>query len=292
MRNCSPLRYPGGKSLMTPFFVELFELNRMGCPAYAEPYAGGAGAAINLLLSERVSDVFINDANIGVFSFWYYFVQNPQQFIDKVNTCTVTLEEWRKQKEIIMNANTPSFELGFATFYMTRTNRSGIINAGPIGGTSDLKQAGAKYKIDCRFNKENLIKRLETIANYTNRIHVSCLDAIDFVRTLHNETFVYLDPPYYQKGECLYMNHYTSEGHAELAQYLINEAQFHWILSYDNVEPIRNLYQARPLYQFTIPYTVQNSKSGKELLTHSENIIFPHEPVIKRSTKDIIIERV
>lgn len=292
MRNISPLRYPGGKSLMTPFFVELFKLNQMNFPAYAEPYAGGAGAALNLLLSEKVREIYINDANIGVYSFWHFFTQDPQRFINEVRKCPVTLDEWRKQKSVIMTSKNPTFELGFATFFMTRTNRSGIVNAGPIGGTSNDKQMTAKYKIDCRFNKEDILKRLENIANYAHRIHVSCLDAIDFVKTLNFDTFVYLDPPYYQKGECLYMNHYTSKGHEELANYLINESQFPWVLSYDNVEPIRCLYSVRPLYQFVIPYTVQNAKTGQELLTHSENIIFPDEPVINRKTKNIIIERI
>ena len=292
MLNNTPLRYPGGKSLMTNFLIELFQTNQLGQISYAEPYAGGAGAAINLLLLGYVRDIHINDANIGVYSFWRYLTQYPNEFIERVVHSPVTIDEWFRQREVINNSILPSFDLGFATFFMTRTNRSGIIKAGPIGGNTEEKQLTAKYKIDCRFNKVNLIERLQKIALHANRIHVSCLDAIDFFKDLDRHTFVYLDPPYYQKGSCLYMNHYTHDEHETLSTYLINDAAFPWLLSYDDVPEIRNLYQNCDLYRFSIPYTVQNAKAGCELLTHSNNLIFPNPPMIRRCGKNILIDRI
>lgn len=292
MLNNTPLRYPGGKSLMTNFLIELFQTNQLGHISYAEPYAGGAGAAINLVLLGYARDIYINDANIGVYSFWHYLTRYPNEFIERVIYCPVTIDEWYRQREVINNSSQPSFDLGFATFFMTRTNRSGIIKAGPIGGNTEEKQLAAKYKIDCRFNKESLIARLQKIVLHANHIHVSCLDAIDFLRTLDRDTFVYLDPPYYQKGSCLYMNHYTHDEHETLSTYLINDATFPWLLSYDDVPEIRNLYQNCDLYRFTIPYTVQNAKAGCELLTHSNNLTFPDLPMIRRCGKNILIDRI
>lgn len=280
----SPLRYPGGKSLMTTFFVDLFEANNMENVVYVEPYAGGAGAAINLLLSDKVDSIWINDANIGIYSFWNALTNAPQRFIQTVCDTPVTLDEWILQKDIVDTALEPSFELGFATFFLSRTNRSGVISAGPIGGNSAEKQQNASYKIDCRFNKAELVERLSAIAELADRIQVTNLDALDLLRTLDDDVFVYLDPPYYLKGKCLYMNHYTHDEHQVLADFLQNEAEFRWVLSYDDVTAIRTMYKERPLYRFPLSYTVQDVKKGMELLTCSNNVAFPVDLTIRRNS--------
>ena len=182
--NNSPLRYPGGKSLMTNFFVDLFCGNGLQEIVYAEPYAGGAGAAINLLLNGHVNEIIINDANIGIYSFWNALVNESDRFIQTINTIPVTLTEWYTQRDILQKSTEPSFELGVAAFFMSRTNRSGVIFGGVIGGSTEEKQNNAKYKIDCRFNKQELIRRLEIIAENRSRIRVTNEDALDFLRQL------------------------------------------------------------------------------------------------------------
>lgn len=291
--NSSPLRYPGGKSLMTNFFVDLFRRNGLQDIVYAEPYAGGAGAAINLLLNGHVNEIMINDANIGIYSFWNYLIHDSEHFIQAVQDIPVTLSEWHKQKEIITNEKEPSFELGVATFFMSRTNRSGVILGGAIGGATDEKQNKAKYKISCRFNKQDLIQRLKTIAAKKDHIRVTNKDALDFLKQLDNNVFVYLDPPYYVKGKSLYMNHYNGKDHENLAHYLQEEADFNWVLSYDDVSQIRNLYANSELYRFPLRYTVSKKQIGYELLTHSGNIQFPESLEIRRThSKNIAIERI
>lgn len=291
--NSSPLRYPGGKSLMTNFFVDLFRRNGLQEIVYAEPYAGGAGAAINLLLNGHVNEIVINDANIGIYSFWNYLIHNSEHFIQAVQDIPVTLSEWHKQKEIITKEKEPSFELGVATFFMSRTNRSGVILGGAIGGSTEEKQNKAKYKIDCRFNKQDLIQRLKTIAAKKEHIKATNEDALSFLRQLDNNVFVYLDPPYYVKGKSLYMNHYDGKDHEKLAHYLQNEAGFNWVLSYDDVSQIRSLYAHSELYRFPLKYTVGKKQIGYELLTHSGNIQFPENLEIRRThSKNIVIERI
>lgn len=290
--NRTPLRYPGGKSLMTNFFIDLFQANKLGHVEYAEPYSGGAGAAINLLLEDIVESIYINDANIGVFSFWNALTSQPFDFISAVENIPVTLEEWYRQRQIIMEAKDPSFSLGLATFFMSRTNRSGVIKAGPIGGSTQEAQQKAKYKIDCRFNKPDLIVRLKRIAERASQIHVSNEDALQFLTKLDDNFFVYLDPPYYTKGSSLYMNHYSHEDHKNLSEFL-NNAPFKWVLSYDNVYEIRNLYQNYELFKFCLSYTVHGSKKGEELLTHSNDLVMPTNMTIRRNkSNDIAIERV
>ena len=291
--NSSPLRYPGGKSLMTNFFVDLFLRNGLREIVYAEPYAGGAGAAINLLLDGHVNEIIINDANIGIYSFWNALVNESERFIQTIKTIPVTLTEWYTQRDILQKSTKPSFELGIATFFMSRTNRSGVIFGGAIGGSTEEKQNNAKYKIDCRFNKQDLIQRLKIIAENKRRIKITNEDALAFLRQLDDNIFVYLDPPYYVKGKSLYMNHYTDKDHKGLASFLQNEAHFNWVLSYDDVPQIREMYMNSDLYRFPLKYTVSKKQVGYELLTHSNNIHFPESLTIRRiHSKNITIEHI
>lgn len=291
--NRTPLRYPGGKSIMSPFFIDLIRVNGLQGVSYAEPYAGGAGTAINLLLDGQVRRIYINDANIAIFSFWKYAINESERFIDKIEKTCIDLQNWQYYHNFIKNAKQPSFELGFAAFFLSRTNRSGILTAGPIGGKSQEKQEKATYKIDCRFNKQDLISRIHRISMYKENIVVSNDDAIDFLKSLpaDNNNLVYLDPPYFKQGKSLYLNYYSADDHRILSDYLYNTVNFRWVLSYDNVYEIRKFYKYFDLYEFQLNYTAQSVKKGSELLTHSKNLIMPEELFIRRKNNNIIINK-
>lgn len=287
MTNATPLRYPGGKSVLTPFFRELFHMNHMEHVVYAEPYAGGVGAGVNLLLLNEIERLVINDANKGIYSFWRAVVQECDRLIEAIRTTPVNLEEWRRQKAIINEAQTPSFELGFATLFLSRTNRSGILNAGPIGGGTQESQDRATYKMDCRFNKERIIAQIQAIAAHSDQIRVHNEDAMDFLRGLQDDNlFVYLDPPYYEQGKALYLSYYKPDDHKRLASYLCDRALFRWVLSYDNVAPIREMYAGQDCYTFELNYSAADKKKGSEFITHSNGVIFPED--IKRARKNTI----
>lgn len=289
--NTTPLRYPGGKSIMSPFFEELIKVNSLKNVIYSEPYAGGAGAAINLLLNNSVEAIRINDASIGIFSFWNSLINEGERFLDKVYKTEVTLKEWQSQRIIFKNSKAASFDLAFATFFLSRTNRSGILAAGPIGGQDEKNQQFSKYKIDCRFNKVKLIEQLEKIINKRDKIFVSNLDAMVFLRQIGKENaFVYLDPPYYAQGKALYLNYYNHADHVVLANFLRNSAKFNWVLSYDSVPQILELYSDFPLYEFILNYTAQNLKRGIELLTHSSGISFHSIKTIKKTSRNRNVE--
>jgi DNA adenine methylase len=267
-RYYSPLRYPGGKTILFPFLVKKIEESGLRDVTYVEPYAGGAGAALALLMNEVVDHIVINDLDKAIYAFWRSAIFETDRFIKKIEHTPVTVKEWRKQKAIYENKRSKRFDLGFATFFLNRTNRSGILNGGPIGG---LDQTG-KWKIDARYNKKALSKRIREIAEYKGRITVTNEDGVDVIsRYLRKKnTFIYLDPPYYEKAADLYLNIFEQKDHARLAKKLNAHPDATWLLTYDNQPEIRKLYTDRTVVDFSLSYNAYESRRGEELMILSD----------------------
>lgn len=277
----SPLRYPGGKAVLSTFLGDILTINGLRDGIYVEPYAGGAGAALNLLFAEHVQRIVLNDADPCVFAIWNAILHRKGDFIRRLQETPVTIDEWKRQRVIYrQQARHSRIKVAFASFFLNRCNRSGIIvNGGPIGGVG---QTG-KWKIDARYNKKELLRRIEKIHLYRDRIDVYNMDAIEF---LHNvigrfdhldNTLIYLDPPYYVKGSQLYLNHYRHEDHSRLATFLRQQANIRWILTYDNVPEIRKLYQDCQYIPFNLPYSAHGRRTGSELLIYQDNLLVPRE---------------
>ena len=272
----SPLRYPGGKSCLYDLLSTILRDNRLERGHYVEPYAGGCGLALSLLYGGHVSDIHINDIDVSIWSFWESVLNHTNELIKLIENTPVTIKEWHCQRErhSIMDASDP-VTLGFATFFLNRTNRSGIIKgAGAIGG---LAQTG-NYKIDCRFNREDLIARIKRVAKYRNRIHLTKLDAIPFMqkmqKMLPDDAFFCIDPPYFSKGASLYINHYGPDEHKKVAEAILILSH-PWIVTYDYAEEIEDLYSVRRQFLFDISYSVQTKRVGSELLIASKGLRLP-----------------
>ena len=264
----SPLRYPGGKTFLFPLFDKVIKDHRLKNVVYIEPFAGGAGAALALLFLEKVDRIVINDLDRAIYSFWKSAIFNSDKFIKKIYSTPITIEEWRKQKAIYNNSKSNEFNLGFATFFLNRTNMSGILNGGLIGG---IKQKG-KYKIDARFNKDNLVEKIQQLSLYKNRISVFNKDGVKLIHNYLNKenTFIYLDPPYYEKGAALYLNHYKKADHEMLAKQLNKNANAFWLLTYDNKKEIKSLYEDRKIVNFSLNYNAYELRRGREMMILSD----------------------
>ena len=263
-KHYSPLRYPGGKTKLAPFIKSLFYENKLVGSHYVEPYAGGAGVALSMLFDEYVQSITINDYDRSVYAFWHSIVFNTDAFCNKIIEIPVTIETWHQQKRIQKNKDSNNLLiLGFSTFFLNRTNISGVIKGGVIGG---LKQQG-EYKINARFNKHNLIEKIQKIGEYRNRIQITNQDALEVLKHCKEENFVYLDPPYVKKAKDLYMNFYKEENHREIADFLLsNQDSFHWLLSYDENELIRNFYKSCNTHlSWNLGYGSSNTK-GREYI--------------------------
>lgn len=285
----TPLRYPGGKSQLMPLVVDLLKRNKLIFGEYAEPFAGGAGLAVSLLVNAYVSRVYLNDVDPAVHAFWHCVLHHTDALCERIETTQLDMREWRRQREIFLD---PSGEdvisKGFATLFLNRTNRSGILRAGVIGGNG---QSGA-YKLDCRFNRVELVRKVRRIASYREQISLSRLDAAEFlhhvVPTTSRHTLVNLDPPYFGKGPELYTNFYQPSDHAALAAQ-VGKLRRRWIVTYDDAPEIRKLYARFPMYSSKLNYSAQVKRTAAEILvvdpalstpeTLATASIQPHQPL-------------
>ena len=275
----SPLRYPGGKGKLARFMKEIVRSNGLSDGRYVEPYAGGAAVAWELLLTGVVRRVSINDISLPVFAFWHSVLNSTNDLCRMIQDCPLTIGEWDRQKEIFRRSDeADNLSLGFSFFFLNRTNRSGILNGGVIGGRD---QTG-KWKIDARFNKPDLISRIEKIASLKARIELTNLDAVKFIETnakrFGNKTLLYIDPPYFEKGRFLYHDAYRAEDHVVVAKSVVKLEGLNWLVSYDDVRPIHDLYAASPWLQYTLNYSARNVTRGREVMFFSRNLVVPEVP--------------
>lgn len=267
----SPLRYPGGKAKLGPYFARILASQSASIQTYAEPYAGGAGAGLYLLAEGYVDELLINDLNPGIAAFWRSVLNSTDEFVERIETEEVSLASWHRYREIYLAPAAQSdLDLGFATFFLNRCNRSGILRARPIGG---LEQTG-RWKIDARFNRTGLAKRIHQIGRMAGRISVTETHALKFLADIsakRDPVLLYADPPYLEKGEGLYMSAHSWEDHEKLATVLLSN-RHPWVLTYDFDERVRNLYPSNRCLRYSISHTAQSQGVGHEFMLFSRGL--------------------
>lgn len=271
-KSLTPLRYPGGKTKLYNTVLDLIERNDVLNGTYIEPFAGGAGIAIRLLLDGKVSDIVLNDFDYAIFAIWKTITEHTDELCNFIETVPLTTTEWLRQRTIYSNQNDYSLlEVGQASFFLNRTNVSGVLTGGVIGG---LSQEGS-YKIDARFNRKNLINMIQMIAQHKEHIHIYNWNAADFI--LHiipnfDNVFVYFDPPYVKKGPSLYRNSFSKEDHQALSE-IITASQFKWIVTYDKCDLIEKLYSNFNRKVLSINYSAGQTKSGNEIIIYGHSVL-------------------
>lgn len=262
-REISPLRYPGGKGALAPFLGRLLAAQGRSPGVYVEPYAGGAGAAVRLLYDEYVDRIVLNDLDAGVAAFWRSVFYHTKRLAMRIEDAEVSVDAWRDHRAVYESRATSSddFELGFSTFFLNRTNRSGILDARPIGG---LEQTG-EWKIDARFNRATLSWRVRELGHYRNRVTVHEENGVDIIeRYLDRRNFIYADPPYLQRGSDLYLNAMTWQDHEALASALTG-SRARWMVTYDHDERVHQLYWKQRRARFYMAHTAAQPHVGMEI---------------------------
>ena len=274
----SPLRYPGGKGKLASFMEYMIDQLGHRGGTYIEPFAGGAGIAMELLLRNVVSRIVINDYDKAVCSFWKAILTETDRFVEEIRTVPLTVDEWQKQHEILVTQNDKySFELGFAAFYMNRTNRSGIIKGGVIGGQEQAKD----WKMDVRFKREELVTRIQRIAARKKDIKLYNKDVNSFIKNyvpLYEENaLIYFDPPYFRKGQQLYMNFFNYKDHVRIEQEIREHVNCDWIITYDYEPQIEEIYHNYNLRLYDLNYSVSTKRKANELMIFKDGIFIPSD---------------
>lgn len=266
----SPLRYPGGKAALAGLFADLIRELKINDATYVEPYAGGAGAGIALLREGLVSRLVINDVDPAVHAFWDSVVSDNDRFIEQVREVPLTVDEWRMQRDRYRQQDADPFDRGFAFFYLNRTNRSGVLNAGVIGGQA---QTG-EYKINARFNRETLVGRLSAIGRLASQIEVTAVDGREVIENFGSDqsAFLYIDPPYVHAGSQLYLNAFGADDHANLAAAVGNVTAAHWLMTYDVAPLISDLYDEYFQCRLALNYSARYPGEAQELLIASAEV--------------------
>ena len=289
-RYYTPLRYPGGKQKLTPFILELIQANDLQGGNYVEPYAGGAGVALELLLGNHVSKIHLNDSALPVYAFWRSVLSKADELCDLISRASLTVDEWKLRREIVRNPKGHTLlELGYSTFYLNRCNRSGVLSGGLIGG---LEQTG-EWKMDARFSRNELIRRIEVIASRSSSIVLKNWDAErfieDHVQGLPGNTLVYLDPPYFEKASRLYLNSYAEEDHERIAEFIQSKLTKKWVVSYDSAPQILNYYKRSRSFLYDLQYNASTVYKGREIFVFSDDMKLPSAsklPAIKTALKN------
>lgn len=271
----TPLRYPGGKTKYADLFVDVVSMNDLANCTFVEVFAGGAGAAVKLFLQGKVKSLFLNDLDVAIYSFWKSVKDQPSELIRLIRSTRISIAEWKRQKAVYDSKDASDLlRLAFATFYLNRCNHSGILQARPIGG---MKQTGT-YRINARYNKGASIAKIEAIADRSDSLEVFNLDGRAFLEHLkrrhrNRKLLIYFDPPYYQKGPALYLNHFSHQDHAALRDSILR-CPFSWLLSYDNHPDIVALYREQDcaLYRNRLRHTITGNSSVEELIISRLNL--------------------
>ncbi len=277
----TPLRYPGGKQRLAPFVAEVLARNSGADSHYVEPYAGGAGVAMELLVEDRVKRVYLNDSSVHIYAFWKAVLAHSAAFCRQISRASLSLDAWLQHREVVRHPDRHDlFELGFSTFYLNRCNRSGVLTAGVIGG----KAQRGKWLLDARFPRNELIQRVECIASLRRRITVANCDAEDFllrtVNSLPRNTLVYCDPPYFARAKRLYLNTYQPDDHARLARVIQSRLRRPWMVSYDNHPSILRLYRGRRSFRYSLTYSAITAYTGTEQFVFSDDLSVPTTSVL------------
>lgn len=280
----TPLRYPGGKTQLAPFVSELLRTNDLSQCVYCEPFAGGAGIACRLLLNGTIAEAWINDIDPAIYAIWHSVLNLTEQLCELIEHTKIDIAEWYRQRQIHAEERANLLDLGFATLFLNRTNRSGILKGGVIGG---IHQTG-KYSIDCRFGRDELIRKIKRIALYREQIHLTCIDARQYIgselKKLPQHALVNVDPPYYRAGPGLYTNAYQHQDHLALAK-AVRKMPHRWMLTYDDVPEISAMYAGLTQYRKTLTYYAQVKRSAAELLILSDDLVPP--PMLLAAQREV-----
>ncbi len=264
-------RYPGGKNKLKKIIIKKILPYINNKTQYREVFFGGGSICLDMIKDNTIDNIWINDKDIGIACLWTSLISHHQILKEKIIHFTPSVDKFYNIRDELLQLKTqPSdiIDIGFKKLAIHQLSFSGLgtKSGGPLGG----KEQKSAYKIDCRWSPDYICKKIDKIHNLLNNIKIykgSCtnLDFEHIINDNHCNSVLYLDPPYYIKGNELYQYGFTQEDHIRLSNLLYN-TKHKWVLSYDDCEEIQELYQWANIQQISASYTISGSRQKTELL--------------------------
>ncbi|MDQ7024124.1 MAG: DNA adenine methylase [Anaerolineae bacterium] len=259
----SPLRYPGGKSRAIKSIMKHVPVDFQ---EYREPFLGGGSVyfAIKEAFGSRIKSYWVNDIYTDLFHFWSFARDDIKNLVESVTTMRDAYPNGRelytelKKEEVYLSG----FELAARFFIMNRITFSGVMDAGGY----------SQQAFERRFTISS-IERLQNINYWLQETKITNEDYALLLESEGDDVFIFLDPPYLSKTHSrLYGKKgklHTSFDHQRLADAL-KKCPHRWLLTYDDSEEVRELFQFANIIEWELQYGMNNYKQktaakGKEL---------------------------
>jgi DNA adenine methylase len=284
----SLIRYPGGKSKLCQQIIDKLSSYITPNTIYYEPFFGGGGIGLKLLKNPplksplgmryifypTISSIWINDKDIGISCLWTSVIKYAEKLKRKIIDFKPSVFDFYAfKRELLRLDRKPILEddivdIGFKKLAIHQISYSGLgtKSGGPLGGINQQ----SKYLIDCRWSPKYLCKKIDNFHTLFSNINIEqqyCTNE-DFGVLLNNANtncLVYLDPPYYVKGNELYQCGFNENDHVRLSN-MLRIANYKWLLSYDDCPEIRKLYWWANTESLSVNYTINTSNNKNELL--------------------------
>jgi DNA adenine methylase len=259
----TPLRYPGGKSKALDQILPLMPIQM---DEFREPFAGGGSVflAVKKLFGSRIQKYWINDLNRDLYCFWKYLKEDSSTLVDQVCAFKTAYADGRKLHAFLKDEANMRSEVDRAVrfFIMNRITFSGVADSGGY----------SQQAFDKRFT-DSSVERIERAAAYLPNVEITNLDYAEVIRQAGSNVFIFLDPPYFSaahsklygvKGDL-----HTSFDHERFADEM-RKCRHRWLITYDDSDTIRSLFQFAEIVEWNLQYGMNNYKrataaKGREL---------------------------
>lgn len=253
VKNKSPLRYPGGKTRAIQILKSYVDKYFPNTSVLVSPFLGGG--SFEIYMQDNGYTVYGNDLFQPLYIFWKISKTRNRELIEKVRSkMPVTKEAFLSMRSLI-NQTTDELEIAAMYYIINRCSFSGSTFCGGFS-----KQASTD-----RLNESSLetLKRLD-ISN----IHLSNRDCCEFLKQCDESEsmIVYADPPYYITNYIYGKNGdlHESFDHKSFADEI--QKRRNWIVSYNDCEYVRSLYDGCQFFTEEWSYGMNSSKKSNEVI--------------------------
>lgn len=251
-------RYPGGKSKLIKPIFSYFNIDS-SIEEYREPFFGGGSIGIEFLKRNKMKRIWINDYDKALSDLWESVIKHPDELKKLVMNFVPSVKEFDSIRNKLIEGNvSDTVNNGFMKLAIHQISYSGLglKSGGPLGG----REQKSEYKINCRWSPSYICNKIDAINNLFADRNVQCTNT-DFSKLITDtskKAFIYLDPPYYMKGNDLYYYGFSEKDHIRLMN-LLKETKHKWVLSYDDCPQIRELYSWARIHSTEVNYSITST---------------------------------